>query len=764
MQLTVVEIWEFGGPLTGAPPETVWTLLAIALVFTALFAWVSYRTAVIRLGAISSLALTALRTAAIAVLLLCLANPVRIERTTHEPPPPPAPAAPPPIAILVDRSASMTTPDERGRTRLAGALATWSRFEQAAGKAFAPLRYYNFTSELLPAENLEAALPATAKTDQTAVYRAIEAALEKSPADRPGAIVVLTDGVDTTSDTPTRVREAAVTAGVPLYFVPGTNGTVRPDPFIRVREWWGPGIAAHNTRFNLEVSFEAYSRGARNVPFTLWVGNRRLERGTLALTPGFNLVPRSFSTLAVEAGQMDFSLRLGDGADAPVVARSSTRVVEKRATRVLLYQGALDWGFRYLREALRTDPNFEIAALLSADSQLSLVRSPTGVPQALGRLPEDSKVLEPFDCIVLAYTAPDRLSRPQQQALVEFVRRGGSLLYMSPPLNSGDQFRRSPLQEVLPLEIDDSPTASPAPAARGRRVALTDQGGAALSPFKLTETGQASAIFAQSGQQEPLLPQFSEFLPASRAKLGADVLAVHPSARDPKTGQPTILLATQTFGRGRTAFLTTDALWRWKMNERADARTVETFWQQLLLALRVEKSVDTLRFAPAPTRVGVDETILLRLGGSKSAEAPTVAAVSPEGQRMSLRTKPTPGEEMPWAVEWTPRAPGLWEIAAGAPDSFPASIFLSVTTEPTGEMARLPPALDVMRTLSADTGGAVLDRQIPASWQTAPTRTQAMEPLTAERRTLLWNRWEAIGAMLGLFGLELLLRRFLKLL
>src|SRR6187549_3611772 len=98
--------WVFGGPLANVPAETAWTILAIAAGFSAVFAWVSYRSSVARLGLVPSLVLMLMRTGMLITLLFCIANPVRVERETLKPPARPFEAPPPPprLAIVVDRS------------------------------------------------------------------------------------------------------------------------------------------------------------------------------------------------------------------------------------------------------------------------------------------------------------------------------------------------------------------------------------------------------------------------------------------------------------------------------------------------------------------------------------------------------------------------------------------------------------------------------------------------------------------------------------
>ncbi len=82
----------------------------------------------------------------------------------------------------------------------------------------------------------------------------------------------------------------------------------------------------------------------------------------------------------------------------------------------------------------------------------------------------------------------------------------------------------------------------------------------------------------------------------------------------------------------------------------------------------------------------------------------------------------------------------------------------------TGELAQTPPAIDVLRTLAADTGGALLSQESPASWRAATDKEKTPEPVVTERRFALWDRWDMLWLALGCFAAELVLRRLFRLL
>jgi hypothetical protein len=604
--------------------------------------------------------------------------------------------------------------------------------------------------------------------------------LKKESGERPDAVVVLTDGVDTSDDANALLRDAALAAGVPVYFVAGSNRSPPPDPFVRVRELRAPPTALRNNGFTVEASFEAFSRADRAVPFSLWQGNKRLLREELQLTMGPNLVTRSFPVSSGEPGAVDFTLRIGAEDDAPIAARVSTHVLSPRVhkLRVLVVQSALDWGLRYFTSALRSDSTFEYFMIVAPEVGLAVGDKAEWGNTIRGRLTDTVEPLAQFDCVVLVRPFPKRLSAAQQQAAIDYVRGGGSLFFLSPDAEAMVQFEAAPLRTLLPVYLpDEKPDAVDGggkPSLNdtiNRIMRATDGGGqrsdARLVSFSLTETGRASPIFARADASEGglLLPRFLEYVTLNQPKPGAEVLAVHPTGVDEQSGRPHILLATQNFGMGRTALLTTDTLWRWKLDEPSDSHAVETFWRQLLLAIAGPGEKGVLRFADAPPQARIGKPSTLKLGGLKVTGMPVVQAKGPGDRSIRIPVKPTGDADAPWAVEWTPETAGGWELTAEIGGAPPARIYFPVTAEATGELAPSVTNLEALRALAGETGGALLSHEAPAAWRKEKVPAeQKLEVVTTERAFPLWNIWKVLSAALGCYALELILRRMWKLL
>jgi hypothetical protein len=106
--------WQFGGWLRDWPVPMATALLAALAVAGIIYVAWFYRRAVGELTPRARRWLVGMRAAVVLLLLLCLANPERVEKI--EPPKKPSRT----LAVLVDRSASMSAPDHRGGTRRCG--------------------------------------------------------------------------------------------------------------------------------------------------------------------------------------------------------------------------------------------------------------------------------------------------------------------------------------------------------------------------------------------------------------------------------------------------------------------------------------------------------------------------------------------------------------------------------------------------------------------------------------------------------------------
>lgn len=740
--------WTFGGALAGQPPVVAWSVLGAAAVAAAVFIWWSYRSALVEIPTGRRVVLCALRGAFWFGLLLILAAPTRLHRRYDEPP------AARPLAVLADQSGSMTAADSRHRRRIDDALRRWRDMEPAARTAYREIKTFAFASELRPSAMDEAA-PANAN-GETKLFAALQRVLAEAPPGGWGGVVALTDGLDTseiaTADGVAATTRAAASNSTALFFVPGRN-RYTGGSFLGLRDFNVPPQTAPKSTFRVEAVIDSYQSAARTLELQLKINGVARPMTPLRLQPGRRLATWSTDIQAGDAGVIEIELKAGEE-----TARASVRVARPSTNRILYFQGALDWSYRFLADILRRNPSFVLTPVFNFPNPNAVLP-----PGALRRMPEIPHELESFDIVILANAVAAQFTAAQQAALSTWVREGGVVLFFTPDDDSTQGFVGSELEKMLPVLF--SSAARRGPVVSAGRVLSRFRGGSGatdttkLAAFEWEKTPRVREIFATAEEENAALvsPMFSEYAHVEQAKPGADVLARHPTDLAANSDERAILLAIQRYGQGQSAVLTTDALWRWKLNRPADDRSAEQFWQTLFSWLARERQ-SGMRFEQTPRLAEVADAVPLRIVGARSG-AVTITAVC--GQR---RDSPVAsGNEGKVRVfDWHPSAEGLWElIATDAAGEQVRHWVMVKNTLRRGELSGLPPDEELLRTLATATGGAVLEATAPPAWKKAPA---ASGVLLSERREPLWHREWAFVLLLGLYCTEMILRRSWRLL
>ncbi len=265
------------------------------------------------------------------------------------------------------------------------------------------------------------------------------------------------------------------------------------------------------------------------------------------------------------------------------------------------------------------------------------------------------------------------------------------------------------------------------------------------------------------------MPKFGDYAKVRAVKSGADVLAVRDGSVSPGgNGPPRVLLARQPFGAGFTAALTTDLLWRWKMSaaqqpaarpRRSGSNSCSRSGRRAGAGLRLDK----LTLAPA-----VHVAVALRVEGicRCHGRARPPRPSSPDGRRLPLALRE--GEGVAGRTARSGRRassrmpPGAGRWASTDPAQGLARVTFRVSDQaPTAESLDLPPDVEGMRRLAQSTGGAVIGEEPVFQDRTAPQAAGEAPPGRVEP---VWDSGWLLGLLLGLYGTELILRRWFRLL
>lgn len=473
-----------------------------------------------------------------------------------------------------------------------------------------PLRAYTFGQALRPldAEALTRAevLPTPSLENHTALADALHTLLTRAGADRPAAVVVVTDGRENASKLSlVEAAQACKEAEVPLH-VWGVGSSESTQ--LQLKD-----VLAANTLFaedKVAVTVRWRARGVKQGKAVVRVGlgDQKIEaevdvsaggdfQHVLTLVPDKGKEIRELTAAVELRGSQGF----GDSLSRRV------RVLDNRV-KVLYVEHSPRWEYKFLQPALLRDRRVEARFLLTeADPEALksglpyLEKFPERFPEA-GAADPDRR---PFDLLILGDVPVSALGTDATHVIQRFVREGGGLVCISGRQHFPAEYLETPLAEVLPVEFN--------------RVPFRADGAARPQPFRPLVTPEAehsewAAMLALADTTEENARMWREELwkeirgfywhyPVTRLRPGARPLLVHPELRitDRRGDQPMPLVAAHHYGKGQVLFLATDETWRWRYN--GQEQQLARFWGQVIYQMGL------------PHLLGNSERLQLRLAG-----------------------------------------------------------------------------------------------------------------------------------------------------
>lgn len=360
-------------------PLALWVPLALAaVVLVAWYAWASRG----RLSGRRRPGVVTLMALAVAVPLWALLNPTWLEQV-------PPPAGKPLLTILVDRSASMDTPDAgQGQTRYQAA----SRLAVRAASELAEeydvrVRLFADDSSLVAPDELGQHRPDGVMTD---LARAIEDALDDT---RPQgqAMLLLSDGIHNAGATD-RVRAGAAKAkalAAPLYATTlGGRAEVR-DLSVSVdrpRE-----VAFVGQRVSVPVKVRQRGKLARKTKLVVTLDDQLVQQRRIELAPDGE-TEEIVEVMSDQSGLYRYRLRAdplpGEVTPLNNDATLLLRVVDEPAS-VLLLEGKPYWDTKFLIRTLAQDPSIELVSVVRMAEGRLLERRISRVPAEDEQTPDE---------------------------------------------------------------------------------------------------------------------------------------------------------------------------------------------------------------------------------------------------------------------------------------------------------------------------------------------------------------------------------------
>jgi hypothetical protein len=389
-------------------------------------------------------------------------------------------------------------------------------------------------------------------------------------------VVLFTDGNHHAEGDPRAAARRLALLGVPCIAI--GVGALQKPPDLDLQALDATGKVFTGDDVEAQVTIAAAGLPQVELPLTVHEGGKVVKNFLATIPAGETVARLPISFPAGDPGRKKFtvSFPLQEGEVSPA---NNTRdlwleVLSERA-RVLLLDGGPRWEERYLKSTWSRDENVELQSFLVVPPPER--RLPASMPRSRGELFTQ-------DLLVLGDVDPAVFSREERESLRDFVTvRGGTLVLLCGARSMPYRWAGTPLEEVLPVKL-----LEPAPSA---------DLGATLAreklPLTLTPTGEVSAMTRLIPGRErnlelwELLPQSRWLNPIAGLKPGAEVLVtLKPGAGDPDD-RATRLLAergavfvTHAFGAGQVLYAGIDSTWRWRF--RLGDELHRRFWGQVV--------------------------------------------------------------------------------------------------------------------------------------------------------------------------------------
>jgi uncharacterized membrane protein len=476
------------------------------------------------------------------------------------------------IAVVVDDSKSMATPDAAGKPRETAALDALNGGVLKGLNQRFRTRLYTLDGLLKERQSLTGVAPSASATHIGDGLKQLATETSDLPV---GAVVLLTDGSENGagmggSGIGLEAMQALRNRRLPVHTVAFGSPDVAHD--VEMEDVSVAPTAVANARIAATVTFR--QRGYTNSKATIAVrdGDKTLaaHEVTLGANGAIQSEPLFFYAGAAGAKTLRFSVEPLAG-ESNLTNNTLTQpvLVSDAKRRILYVEGEPRWQFRFLRRAEEDDPSVQIVSMLRT-SENKIYRQGVSSPDELADgFPTKAEDLFGYSGIIIGSVAADYFTPAQQDLIRQYVdRRGGGVLFLGGRASLSDGgWSASSLNELLPTFL---------PAGRNTfhrnpaTVSLTTAG--VDSPItRLLEDPSKNA------DRWRKLAYLADYEDPGSPKPGATVLAQMTGDR-----RTMPMLITQNYGNGRTAIVASGGTWRWQMSEALGDPSHNLFWQQLI--------------------------------------------------------------------------------------------------------------------------------------------------------------------------------------
>ena len=743
--------WTFDYPW-GAT-ATWLAVVGVVMVLAASFAMVWRELLPLSAG---SVAVVALRLAALALLVYLLIQPSVIFKRTRE--------VKPHVAVLLDTSGSMDVVDSgHRRKRLREAvqtLQTTRLLERLGEKAQTHLFEFSTGISRLKPEKLAELKDATGTG--TSLGIALSQVAEEFKGEDLAAVILLSDGRDNTGTDPLK---AARELEVPIY----TIGFGRPKPkeekakerdlMIVEVSHDRRVVAGHATDLTVTVASKGFE--ARSVPVELELDGQVVATSAVALSPHRPERQVTIKLKPTSPGQYVYTVRVPP-APGEVDKSNNEKPVPIFVTdpvwRILYVEARPRWEFKFLSRVLAAYKNIEHTSVVRTAPDKVMIQgtNPAESARIATMTPDQIRRLK----AIIIGDVPRSFFTPQQlSTIASFVEQGGSVLLLAGKSSFGlDGFGGTPLERVLPVRL--------------RKIASYME---RRFRVRLTNEGKAHPAFQGVEHDWSRAPELISLVGIAGVKPGATVLM------ETTDGESLPVVVVHRYGHGKAAVVLTDCTWRWRLglaDGTIDVDLQTIFWRRLITWLmpeeKAEKETRAVQLVADKLHYEINEQVTLTVTATDSEgkavrNAKVVCRIyAPDGkviERQAALTKVGAGEGAEaYVATFLPYTNGKYRVVATARQDgldLGRDQLALVVGDTSIEKKETDPDRDLLKRLATSSNGKYYD-SVEAE-RVADDLVLEPKKHTWRQTQEVWDRWWVFLALLGLVAAEWTIRRMRQL-
>ena len=330
------------------------------------------------------------------------------------------------VAFVLDNSESMAYGESESRLQqamrsLSSSLADDSFLDMS-------VQYYELSDR---ARSVDSFLESASAGTETSIAASLTDVLREARFSPLAAIVLSSDGADTSGGlSPAELAEVAA-FGVPVHTV-GVGRDFIPED-IELTEVVLPNKALPGSTITARASIRHDASASTRIK--VYNGDDLLESRPVELAADTGTTTVWVNIELAEAGHHSIRFTI-DGIPGEQELRNNSRStlvdVADQTYRVLYFEGEPRWEYKFMRRAVSTDEDLQIATLLRV-SPNKFYRQGIDSPQQLENgFPTTRDELFGYDALIIGSVEAASLTDEQQDIIHDFVsERGGSLLMLA---------------------------------------------------------------------------------------------------------------------------------------------------------------------------------------------------------------------------------------------------------------------------------------------------------------------------------------------